>query len=1409
MPNGLITEYQLFQRRAVGCPTCYETVLLFSGIAFEFMVSNLLPFTTYGFEVIAFNSVGNISSGFTMAVTEQAPPTSVDPPIATILSSTEIALSWSEPSELNGALTGYQIYRNGTFVVSTLSTFYRDAGLEPFTEYSYILEACTGGGCTNSSMVSNTTLEALSQGISDPVISNLEARSLVVTWQQPSQPNGVITEYVLTLVGNGTVLFRGLQLTLTLNDLTPFTSYSFQLMVCNSIGCSPSNVTEVQTPETAPEGLDAPRLRNLTSTSVAIEWSFPAAANGNITSFILRRDTENTEEPPIIIFQGLALFYNDVDLVAATLYSYAVEAVNGGGSVTSSPSFISTTPDLAEDIDPPNFDVLGPTSIRITWSPPGTPNGEIIQYILFMDDVPVFTGLGFEYNATDLTPFTLHSYYIQVVNQAGAASSITVTAITDQAPPDGVNPPSLTVLGPTAIQVSWQPPTMPNGIITEYEIRRRLLDNALTESVQHRGDASVLSFPNSGLDPFTTYEYRLRVINEAGNTFSEWVPATTEEDIPEGVGLPRFSDSTIFARNVTATWDPPSQPNGVLLSYRLEYRLPLDPSTNMPGTPITAAEVSADVTTAVATGLQPVTLYEFRVVAINAAGEGFGSWETVTTGEDVPEGVQPIVVEERTGTTLSLTWSSPLMPNGIIREYMLLLDGELVYRDVPATYTVLRLQPFTSYDLQLAACTSAGCTFGEVQSVTTAEVAPFGQPSPNLTALGPRSIEITWDSTAQPNGIITRYEILRQISGIPTSLAVIRSTDDTLSRFYIDSAVQPATTYEYAVRAINSAGQTESDFRAITTPDAPPEGLATPELTVLSSSSIGVAWGAPSQPNGAILLYQAFRTAETSGIAESVYTGQNREFTDTTLDPFMTYSYTIQACTAGGCSNSSSASATTLEDFPEDFASPVLSALSATEISVQWSPPARPNGAIVGYVVDIAPIGIRVTTMELAVSITNLQPFTIYTVSIDACNSIGCATSSGQVQTAESLPQFIAPPQLAALTPTSVQVTWQEPARPNGVILFYELRRNGSLIFSNNATSFADTNLMPNQFYSYTIQAYTSIGGGEMSSVRTIQTPPDTPEDISPPTLVVLGPNTIFAQWVEPGRPNGDIQRYILEVDGVTVYEEEDVFMLEFTVENLSPFTQYEFRLVVCTSTCGNSPTVTVTTAEAPPLGQGSPLLTANPDTTVSANWSPPSQPNGIITAFKLERRQVFNGNNRSELVIVFIGTATTYLDSDPLLQAAMIYEYQVTANNSAGSVTSDLAQVMLQDAPPVGVSPPTLSEIVTDSLLAVVSPPRVPNGQIVLYRLYQNGSSIGESVPESQTASVSFVVRELSPFTAYAYHVEACTSAGCSASEAVVIRTAEAPPTGLGTPTAVALSARSIRIDWSTPTDPNGIIVR
>ena len=1406
--NGNITEYQILQRRD---PSDTPTVI-FSGLSFRFNVTDLQPFTSYSFQVVAQNGAGNVTSIPTTVTTLQAPPSPLAPPTVTVISATEVAVSWTPPQDINGILDGYQVYRNGVPILTELTTqlSLQERDLVPFMQYMYFVQVCASGGCVNSSTVIITTSEALPDIIFAPIVSNVSSRSLVLTWREPGLPNGVITEYILTLLdSNNTVVFRGQQFSASVSDLTPFTDYSFHLMVCNSVGCVTSNQTDTQTSEAIPEGLDVPRLRNLTSTSVAVEWAAPSAPNGNITNYILRRGNDSFPDISRIIFQGLTFSFNDMNLVADTLYFYTIEAVNGGGRVTSSPSYFRTVPDLAEGIQPPTLTVRGAREIAVGWSAPESPNGEISNYRLFMNNSLIFEGIRFSYTADNLTPFTSYSFFVEVCNQAGCASSITVSARTEQALAMGVTAPTLVVLGPTAISVSWTPPTQPNGIITLYSVRRRLLNQPITELPQHAGPPNILSFPNSGLTPFTAYEYRLQVTNGAGSVFSEWVTAQTREDIPNGIGLPLFDPSEVFARNVTATWMAPTSPNGIVLRYALEYRLAVDPQRFGPGEVVLAEEVPANVTTATATDLLPVTTYELRVVAINSAGRGLGPFEVVTTSEDVPEGIQPIIVEQRTGFSLVLTWNPPRTPNGIVREYMLFLQGEIIYRDSALTYTITRLQPFTSYNLQLAACTSAGCTLGSTQSVTTAETPPFGQRSPTLSILDSGNVLITWEVPAQPNGIITQYEVLRQLS-TNSSTSVIFVTNDVLNRTYVDTNVRPAQTYQYSIRAFNSEGSVQSDFGAVTTPEGAPAGFSPAILTVISSSTIQVSWLPPSVPNGVIIEYEAFRTGGGAVNMSVFVDATSRGFDDRGLLPFTSYSYVIEACTAAACTLTQPVSGTTNEATPTGLPAPVLTALSDTMIFITWSEPARPNGIITNYNITLLPSNINFvirgdTTFSRNVS--NLRPFTVYAVTLSACNSVGCVTNSSSIRTLEATPEFIGPPEVRTVNATTLNVTWAEPVIPNGVIILYELRRNGSLVFSGTDTTYLDTPLMPNTFYSYSIQAYTAVGAGMESTPLIIaRTAPDTPEGVLPPSLRANSSSSIVASWVEPTTPNGVILRYILLLDGRSVFEG---IGFEYEATGLEPFSSHDFQLVVCTTTCGNSSVVTSRTLEALPQGLPPPTLNEIPmNRSVRISWQAPSLPNGIITRYVLERRQTFSMAPPSNFVSVFGESSPftfAFIDLDSsFLRPVMSYEYRVTGINGAGN-TSATSSITLSEAPPEGVPPPTISEINATSVRVIVMGPNISNGVITSHRLFVNMTQVQEVIPPVR----EFTISNLSIFTLYEFTVETCTQAGCTRSESLAERTGEAPPTGLAPPVGVAQGPQTIEISWRAPQQPNGVILR
>ena len=281
----------------------------------------------------------------------------------------------------------------------------------------------------------------------------------------------------------------------------------------------------------------------------------------------------------------------------------------------------------------------------------------------------------------------------------------------------------------------------------------------------------------------------------------------------------------------------------------------------------------------------------------------------------------------------------------------------------------------------------------------------------------------------------------------------------------------------------------------------------------------------------------------------------------------------------------------------------------------------------------------------------------------------------------------------------------------------------------------------------------------------------------------------------------------MLEVDGNVVFTS---LAFEHVVDGLNPFTVYSFTLIVCTSTCGRSQVVMATTDEAPPMGQAPPRLVPNTDTTVSVSWSEPAVLNGLIRYYEVERRGVSEGGTRGNFTVVYNNSATQFLDRDPQLQPTRTYEYRVTAVNGGGRNTSGISIVTLLEAPPVGVYPPVIQNVTSVSLEALLNPPMVPNGVLTEYRLYQDGDRIHSAVPESQTASVSFPVSMLQPFTVYRFHSEVCTAGGCNTSEVVSARTAEAQPTGLGTPpVAIATSSRTVNISWVPPSQPNGEIVR
>lgn len=1374
------------------CPGVLEFVA--SVQTLSIVDSDLKPYTRYEFEVVAFNSIGNTSSPADSGTTLQASPQGVFAPVLATSSSSSIAITWRTPMEANGVITSYTLFRNGRQVHQSSATMFMDSGLQPFTSYTYLLEVCTVGGCTNSSSVNALTLEDKPKAVDSPIAVAVSPTTIRVQWSPPVEPNGVVINYRLYQDSSTVPVLSGLAMDYNATRLSPYTTYSFVVEACTGVGCTSSKSTLTRTLEAAPEGVKPPRLTALSPTSVDVQWETPSSPNGRILQYSLLRNESS-------IFNGSALNVTDTGLTPGITYGYRVRATTGGGSTVSSVSIVTTPEDVPDGLAIPKLTPVNSTAIQVQWVPPSQPNGVIIRYIVYVDGSPIPVALRTALVVDGFRPFTTHEFQVEACNGKGCARSQRTSTTTLEAPPENMRSPTVVALGPTVVQVSWFAPEKTNGIITGYEVYRRAATPGAPELIVcTSNNVSDVSCTNSDsqLQPFSTYEYRVRAENSAGNVYSGYASVRTLEAPPTGLNAPAvvvLSDS-----QVNASWGPPSKPNGVILSYLLRHRLFI---MDVQGSvPTVAANVSSDTLHAVASNLEANTDYEFQIVAYNGAGSVQSAWQLATTQEGCPQLLQPITATaDPSGTALFLTWNAPLKPNGAITSYKIYADT--VYTIGSRRFDFRRLVPFTAYTFQLEACTTVCCVRGENQTIRTAEISPVGQAAPRLVANTPSQILVTWRPPSSPNGIIIRYAVYRRQPPTPGSpllpailLTVVNVTNASISvpLSFSDSGLLPFTTYQYGIQAENSAGSVQSPYAEVQTLQAAPQGVTGPLVVSLSSTSVSVSWIRPATPNGILSRYNIIRNG--TFISSTIFTTYN----DTALQPFTVYSYSVAACTAGGCTTSSTATVVTREAPPSVVFPPTLTAINSTAIYANWSHPDQPNGIILEFLIEYTGVSRRSVGLVTDLVVTNLAPFSLYAFRLTACTAGGCTTSTEATERSRpSAPEGLAPPTLNVVGSESIVVLWKVPAVPNGMIDTYRLLRNGSVVYIGKDLQFRDSGLQPGSTYGYSVVASTQGGGSTESGVTVTATNPDAPGGLLPPTVVPISSTNVTVTWQPPASPNGVIVGYQVLVDGVVTFNgSADSF--GHTVTDLDSFSVHSFQIRACTSRgCSVSGSSTTRTLEAPPMGQKFPALIAT-SRNVSITWVPPDMPNGIIILYEVYRRPVDVGD---QWTLVFNGTATFFVDADRALTPFNRYEYRVVSHNSVGSTSSLPSPVRLEESKPESIPRPSIHDIRSDAFKVNVQEPLLPNGVVISYGIAINGTLVDSDTQRNLSVS------DLKPFTLYRVRGQVCTVAGCGLSDAVFVRSAEAAPQGMDPPRVTQRNRRSVVLRWAEPSEPNGIIIK
>lgn len=225
---------------------------------------NLSPDTAYSFFIEAFNSVGSTRSATISTRTLEGRPMGQTPPTLVAVSAEEISASWNAPTTLNGVIDRYElvlvtigaegVITSEVVVFTGLARMATIGNLLPFTLYTFIVRACTSGGCGPSDPNTVQTLQAPPTFQAMPNVSTLTNMSLLVEWDTPDMPNGNVVQYEIRqreapFQGDGMSIGNVssvVQLFVAV-DLQSFTEYEFSVVSYTQEGGTGSEWTRGRT----------------------------------------------------------------------------------------------------------------------------------------------------------------------------------------------------------------------------------------------------------------------------------------------------------------------------------------------------------------------------------------------------------------------------------------------------------------------------------------------------------------------------------------------------------------------------------------------------------------------------------------------------------------------------------------------------------------------------------------------------------------------------------------------------------------------------------------------------------------------------------------------------------------------------------------------------------------------------------------------------------------------------------------------------------------------------------------------------------------------------------------------------------------------------------------------------------
>jgi hypothetical protein len=304
-----------------------------------------------------------------------------------------------------------------------------------------------------------------------------------------------------------------------------------------------------------------------------------------------------------------------------------------------------------------------------------------------------------------------------------------------------------------------------------------------------------------------------------------------------------------------------------------------------------------EVLTYTKSGLADGTRYYFKVLAVNAVGDGTLSAEADALTLDVP--TVPLTFAATGGHDLiDLTWTPPASDGGsVLTRYNIYIGTVCVSTDFGTeifVWTQAGVGDGVSRTYTISAVNDVGEGPQSAQKTGTTWVVPTA-PVLAVIGRGDKELILTWTKPADGGGEIYDYKIY-----IGTLLIDTVIGSDVLT--YTDTGLNPAQSVSYNVKARNAVGESlASNIQTGVTYDVPtaPRGLS----EVDGDARVLLTWTAPSSDGGsAITGYQVWRAPTLTGTYVLINSPAGTSYTNTGLTNGATYWYKVLAVNLSGTS---------------------------------------------------------------------------------------------------------------------------------------------------------------------------------------------------------------------------------------------------------------------------------------------------------------------------------------------------------------------------------------------------------------------------------------------------------------------------------------------------------------------------